>query len=75
VALAVAQTGRLVHKASGDYKFQGDVRASFAKRNVAARVAVENNDGLLHIFSPSQLEEGPGQDPAISLREWLKRHR
>jgi hypothetical protein len=74
VPLAVAETGRLVHKTTGDYKFRGDVRGSFPRRNGAARVAVENNDGLLHTFSPSQLEDGLSQDPAISLREWLKRH-
>jgi hypothetical protein len=58
VALAVAETGRLVHKTTGDYKLRGNVRASFPKRNGAARVVVENDDGLLHIFSPSRFEQG-----------------
>ncbi len=47
--------GDLVMKTSGDYTFYGVVLAVFPKRSGAIRVAVENNDGLIHIFNPSQL--------------------
>lgn len=61
VALAVLQggTGKLVHKVTGDYRFQGDVRSIFAKRSGALRVVVENDDGVVHIFNTLQLKEGP----------------
>lgn len=60
VALAVLQagTGKLVHKDTGDYSFQGDVRSIFTKRSGALRVVVENDAGLVHIFNTSQLKEG-----------------
>ena len=49
--------GDEVHKVSGDYRFRGQVRAAFKKKNGAARYVVENDDGLLHIFSDGNLEK------------------
>jgi transcriptional regulator with XRE-family HTH domain len=47
--------GQFVHKEGGDYIFHGDVRACYTKRSGAWRVVVENDDGLNHIFNPTQL--------------------
>ncbi len=44
-----------VAKSGGDYKFKGTVRAVFNKRTGQIRVVVENEDGILHIFNPTQL--------------------
>jgi hypothetical protein len=45
----------LLQKTGGDYKFEGLVVATFRKTNGAFRVVLENSDGFLHIFDPSQL--------------------
>lgn len=47
--------GKRVCKEGGDYRFEGDVRSVFFKRSGASRCVVENDDGILHIFNPSQL--------------------
>ncbi len=47
--------GNRVLKTGGDYSFEGEVVAVFKKRSRVWRVVVENNDGILHIFSPAQL--------------------
>lgn len=47
--------GTLVNKMEGDYTFHGDVRGIIYKRSGAIRIVVQNNEGILHIFSPSQL--------------------
>lgn len=44
-----------VRKEGGDYTFEGDVRAIVHKRSGAVRYVVENDDGLLFIFSGEQL--------------------
>ena len=47
--------GQYVKKEEGDYTFHGVIVCVFLKRSGAVRVVVENHDGVLHIFNPSQL--------------------
>lgn len=47
--------GQRVVKDGGDYRFEGEIMARFAKKSGAVRVVVENEDGVLHIFSLTQL--------------------
>lgn len=47
--------GDVVIKSGGDYTFNGQVMAIFKKRSGKLRCAVENIDGILHIFNPEQL--------------------
>lgn len=46
-----------VTKTGGDYDFEGDIRSIFTKRSGIVRVVVENDDRILHIFSPQNLKE------------------
>lgn len=56
---ATFKVGDKVRKTSGDYKFSGTVVSVFHKKSGADRCVVENDDGLLFIFNPSQLELEP----------------
>jgi hypothetical protein len=47
--------GDEVFKSSGDYYFNGFVVAVFQKKSGAVRYVVENEAGILHIFSEKQL--------------------
>lgn len=49
--------GDFAIKVGGDYVFMGRVRAVFLKASGAIRVVVENGDGVLHIYNPSQLKK------------------
>lgn len=49
------QSGDVVQKVTGDYKFVGNVTV-IRKRSGEYRYAVENDDGMIHIFNGSQLE-------------------
>jgi hypothetical protein len=50
--------GDEVTKEGGDYKFQGIIVCTFTKlANEAPRVVVQNCDGILHIFNPTQLKK------------------
>ena len=52
--------GDRVAKTGGDYHFAGAVVAGFAKRDGRSwRYVVEDDRGLLHIFSASQLARSP----------------
>ena len=51
------QIGDAVKKIGGDYKFKGKIVVVFLKLSKVVRVVVENKDGVLHIFSPSQLKK------------------
>ena len=53
------KVGDKVVKTAGDYRFEGIVVAVFTKLSGAIRVVVENGDGILHIFSESQLKKAP----------------
>lgn len=48
--------GDLVTKTEGDYTFNGVVLACFRKRSGTPRYAVENEEGLVHIFNHNQLK-------------------
>jgi hypothetical protein len=47
--------GDPVVKTGGDYRFEGEVVALFIKRSGQVRCVVEDDRGVLHIFSPKQL--------------------
>lgn len=49
--------GDRVEKRKGDYTFNGVVVARFAKRSGAERYVVEDDRGLLFIFSQGQLSK------------------
>jgi hypothetical protein len=50
------QVGDRVHKDSGDYTFEGEVVAAFAKKSGTVRYVVEDDRGLLFIFNESSLK-------------------
>lgn len=45
------KVGDLVEKVGGDYTFVGYVVAVFAKRSGAIRLVVEDDRGVLHVYS------------------------
>lgn len=47
--------GDRVRKVGGDYTFDGVIMSVFYKRSGVARFVVENDGGLLHIFSAQNL--------------------
>lgn len=47
--------GQYVKKEGGDYRFYGVIVCVFKKQSGAIRVVAENQDGVVHIFNPSQL--------------------
>ncbi len=57
VPQAKYRVGQSVVKDGGDYTFTGTVVSAFQKKSRAVRYVVENADGILHIFSESQLRE------------------
>ncbi len=48
--------GSKVSKTSGDYKFDGIVVATFQKLSGQTRYVVEDDRGILHIFSAKNLK-------------------
>jgi hypothetical protein len=48
--------GEKVRKVSGDYRFVGHVVAAFQKLSGQIRYVVEDDRGILHIFSEANLE-------------------
>lgn len=59
------EVGDQVEKVVGDYQFRGVGVAAFAKLGGQVRYVVENQDGILHIFSSKQLSK-KGQDENYS---------
>ena len=53
---AKVNVGSKVTKSGGDYIFEGIIVAKFPKISGVIRYVVENDDGVLHIFSEKQLE-------------------
>lgn len=53
------KVGDKVQKVGGDYTFEGTVAAVFpkVKNPIAIRVVVEDDRGILHIYSPKNLEK------------------
>jgi len=50
------ERGDKVHKGGGDYTFDGTVIAVFEKLSGKIRYAVEDDRGIIHIFSESNLQ-------------------
>ena len=48
--------GDCVKKVGGDYKFSGTVVANFQKLSGVVRYVVENDDGVLHVYSSKNLK-------------------
>jgi hypothetical protein len=48
---AMVAIGTKVSKVGGDYRFDGTVVAAFTKLSGAVRYAVEDDRGVLHIYS------------------------
>lgn len=53
---AAFQVGDPVRKVGGDYSFEGDVTGVIVKRSGKIRYSVEDDRGILHIYSRKQLE-------------------
>ncbi len=51
------EVGTKVRKVGGDYTFVGVVVAAFTKLSGKERYVVEDDRGILHIFSEKNLEE------------------
>ena len=47
--------GTLVKKVGGDYTFEGTVQSRFVKRSGVIRYVVEDDRGILHIYSAKNL--------------------
>jgi hypothetical protein len=53
-----------VEKVGGDYRYEGEVVAAFRKRSGVVRYVVEDDRGLLFIFSQANLRAcHPPRDP------------
>jgi hypothetical protein len=48
--------GDRVRKVGGDYRFPSEIRCRFRKASGAIRYVAEDDRGILHIFSASNLE-------------------
>jgi hypothetical protein len=53
---ALAFLGSSVRKKGGDYTFEGIIVSVFTKKSGVLRMVVEDDRGVLHIFSASQLQ-------------------
>jgi hypothetical protein len=51
------EVGQLVEKVGGDYQFEGHVVAKFAKLSGAVRYVVEDDRGVLHVYSAKILRK------------------
>lgn len=63
------QVGDLVEKVGGDYIFVGHIRAIFPKASGAERMVVEDDRGVLHIYSSKNLRPAPATPPRPSDAE------
>lgn len=50
------KTGDLVSKVGGDYRFDGTVVSVFKKLSGVIRLVVEDDRGILHIYSEKNLK-------------------
>jgi len=53
------KAGDKVQKVGGDYTFEGTVVSVFIKLSGRIRLVVEDDRGILHIFSEKNLERKP----------------
>ncbi len=51
--------GNFVEKIGGDYTFVGEIVAVFTKKSGAVRYVVEDDRGVLHIYSAKNLRRKP----------------
>lgn len=49
------KVGDKVSKVGGDYRFDGTVRSVFTKESGVIRLVVEDDRGILHIYSEKNL--------------------
>jgi hypothetical protein len=56
-------TTRWRKKAGGDYKFEGTLQGVITKRSGATRYVIENDDGLLFIMNPGQVDQVAEPEP------------
>jgi hypothetical protein len=54
--MPILKVGDRATKVDGDYRFVGEVRAVFTKCNGVIRYVIENDDGILHIFSAATIQ-------------------
>lgn len=52
----IFKVGNKVSKAGGDYRFDGIVVAAFSKLSGVIRYVVEDDRGILHIYSAKNLK-------------------
>lgn len=62
------KVGDLVRKVGGDYSFVGYVVSVFAKLSGAVRLVVEDDRGVLHVYSEKNL--APVEAPANKRCPW-----
>lgn len=48
--------GDLIKKTAGEYIFRGVVLSRFQTLDGSSRIAAQNQDGIIHIFRPDQVE-------------------
>lgn len=53
--MGTLKVGDVVSKVGGDYKFDGTIVAMFTKLSGAVRFVVEDDRGVLHIYSEKNL--------------------
>ena len=57
------KVGDTVEKTGGDYTYKGDIVGVIHKKSGVLRFVVENDDGMLFIFNPTQLTRVPDSVP------------
>lgn len=61
--------GDLVEKVGGDYQFSGTVVSCFLKKSGAERYVVEDDRGVLHIYSAKNLQPAQiGATPQLATQ-------
>jgi hypothetical protein len=56
------KVGDSVSKVGGDYRFDGIVVAAFSKLSGAVRYVVEDDRGVLHVYSAKNLKPASGDE-------------
>lgn len=54
---SIFKTGDSVSKVGGDYRFDGIIRSVFKKGSGVIRLVVEDDRGILHIYSEKNLKK------------------
>lgn len=61
--------GDKVEKVGGDYTFEGEIVARFQKLSGALRFVVEDDRGVLHVYSEKNLKLVKSLDPDHALNQ------